>query len=443
MPGCITRNTKGGQLLLPEVKPGGIRSEISMKFSLSKIREEFLRLDKITALDTRIISLRMSGTLINSMDRIQYKEIPIDGGVKYFPRAISFQSTLLEADEEIFYLTVDGAYATVMAVIKDGAKHEYGDEAWNWAWGVLRDKNAIHKACSGSGRSSAVPYSATPKSLPIDAELNIAVAWMGADKNKPPLVATAVEIIAGPARIDFCRLVQTAWVADAAFAAILDGLNHPSLEGKKHIMVGSSWRRVYELLCGSRRPDNKYESEAIGSIAQLCRERGFILSYNHIPLLRARSLSLAAAKECYSALMEAKTSSGEDCLWSPDWIEPHMEMPLPLVPVVGETVAESISKLNTAESRTLRMLTELRLGGADGFSGIDREDCLAVIEKRFGAKTMRFAAMASESLFNDDSDGKSYLRWVARGLLPPIAFEKVWVDRLTNMHFNLERTRRG
>ena len=50
-----------------------------------------------------------------------------------------------------------------------------------------------------------------------------------------------------------------------------------------------------------------------------------------------------------------------------------MEMPLPLVPVVGETVAESISKLNTAESRTLRMLTELRLGGADGFSGIDRE----------------------------------------------------------------------
>lgn len=51
--------------------------------------------------------------------------------------------------------------------------------------------------------------------------------------------------------------------------------------------------------------------------------------------------------------------------------------------------------------------------------------------------------MTSESLFNDDSDGKSYLRWVARGLLPPIAFEKVWVDRLTNMHFNLERTRRG
>ena len=108
-----------------------------MKFSLSKIREEFLRLDKITALDTRIISLRMSGTLTNSMDRIQYKETPINGGVKYFPRAISFQSTLLEADEEIFYLTVDGAYATVMAVIKDGAKHEYGDEAWNWAWGVL------------------------------------------------------------------------------------------------------------------------------------------------------------------------------------------------------------------------------------------------------------------------------------------------------------------
>ena len=385
----------------------------------------------------------MSGTLTNSTDRIQYKKIPIDGGVKYVPRAISFQSTLPETDEEVFYLTVDGAYATVMAVIKDGAKHEYGDEAWSWAWGVLRDKNAIHQACSGSGRSLAVPYSATQKSLPIDAGLNIADAWIGADRNKPPLIATATEILVGSENTEFCSLAQSAWVTDAALAAILDGLNHPSLEGKKHLVVGSPRRRVYELLCGSRRPDNKYESEAIGSIAQLCRERGFILSYNHIPLLRARGLSLAAAKECYSALMEAKTSSGEDCLWSPDWIEPHMEMPLPLVPVVGETVAESINKLNAAERRTLRMLTELRLGGADEFSGIDREDCLAVIEKRFGTKTMRFAAMASESLFNDDSDGKSYLRWVARGLFPPIAFEKVWVDRLTNMHFNLERTRRG